>query len=154
MVKTKITYQSGQNILILPDLKLSWSSIIYYKMKRKILAYYSIFIGSSVIAMWTMILLKDSLQEGKTELSFHLSSEFIMALLCLFSGILLLRQKQAGKLLNLTGLGMVVYSVLNAAGYYGERGDYSIMIMFIILLILSIIAIFINLGIKQHLKPN
>ena len=121
-------------------------------MKRKILAYYSIFLGLSVIAMWIMIQLNGSPQEGNIELSFHLFSEFFMAFICVYSGILLLKQNQTGRLLNLTGLGMVIYSVLNAAGYYGERGDFSIMIMFTVLMILTIIAISVNLTIPKETK--
>lgn len=90
-------------------------------MKLKLIAFYSIFIGVSVIAMWVLILSTEVLPEGKTELSFHLISEFLMALICLISGIQILRRSRLGKLLNITGLGMVLYSVLNAAGYYGEK---------------------------------
>lgn len=114
-------------------------------MKTKIIAYYSIFIGISVIAMWIMILLTQTLPEGKTELSFHLFSEFLMAVLCLVSGILLLQNKPIGRLLNIIGSGMVIYSVLNAAGYYGERNETQMMIMFIVLFILTIAAIYLHL---------
>ena len=113
-------------------------------MNPKIIAYYSIFIGISVITMWTMILLTQSPPEGKTELTFHLISEFIMALLCLFSGILMLKNKPIGKFLNVSGLGMVIYSVLNAAGYYGESNEVQMMIVFIVLLIFTSIAIILN----------
>ena len=113
-------------------------------MNIKIVGYYSIFIGIAVIAMWTMILFTQNLPEGKTELTFHLLSEFIMALLCLISGILILRNKSIGKFLSILGLGMVIYSVLNAAGYYGENNDLQIMIMFIALLILTSIVVVIN----------
>jgi len=113
-------------------------------MKIKFIAYYSIFIGISVIAMWTMILLKEIPREGKTELAFHLFSEFLMALLCLVSGIFILRQKPICRRLNISGLGMVVYSVLNAAGYYGEKNEIPMMMMFILLLILTSVAIFFH----------
>ena len=121
-------------------------------MKTKIIAYYSIFVGISVIAMWTMILLTETPKEGKTELSFHLFSEFLMALLCLASGILLLRKKPISRLLNILGLGMVIYSVLNAAGYYGEKNEIPMMIMFIVLLILTSVAIFLRLDSKTATK--
>ena len=121
-------------------------------MKTKIVAYYSIFIGISVIAMWTMILLTETPPEGKTELSFHLFSEFLMALLCLVSGILLLRKKPISRWLNILGLGMVIYSVLNAAGYYGEKNEIPMMIMFIVLLILTSVAIFLHLDNKIATK--
>jgi hypothetical protein len=114
-------------------------------MKTKIIAYYSIFVGISVIAMWTMILLTETPPEGKTELSFHLFSEFLMAFLCLVSGILLLIKKPLSRGLNILGLGMVIYSVLNAAGYYGERNEIPMMILFILLLILTTVAILLHL---------
>jgi len=110
----------------------------------KIIGYYSIFIGIAVIAMWTMILLTQTPPEGKTELTFHLFSEFTMALLCLLSGILILGNKPIGKFLNVLGLGMVTYSVLNAAGYYGESNELQMMIMFIVLFTLTSIALIIN----------
>ena len=113
-------------------------------MKIKIVGYYSIFIGIAVIAMWTMILFTQNPPEGRTELSFHLLSEFIMAFLCLLSGILILKNNPLGKFLSILGLGMVIYSVLNAAGYYGENNDLQIMIMFIALLILTSIVVVIN----------
>src|SRR5512133_1297993 len=121
-------------------------------MKTRIVAYYSIFIGISVIAMWIMILLTETPPEGKTELSFHLFSEFLMALLCLVSGILLLRNNPISRLLNILGLGMVIYSVLNAAGYYGEKNENPMMILFIVLLVLTTIAIFFVLTEKLQLK--
>jgi hypothetical protein len=121
-------------------------------MKTKIIGYYSIFIGISVIAMWIMILLTETPPEGKTELSLHLFSEFLMAFLCLVSGILLLRKKPISRLLNIMGLGMVIYSVLNAAGYYGEKNEIPMMIMFIVLLILTTVAIFLHLDSKIETK--
>ena len=48
-------------------------------MKINIVGHYTIFIGIAVIAMWTMILFTQNPPEGRTELTFHLLSEFIMA---------------------------------------------------------------------------
>lgn len=94
--------------------------------------------------MWIMILLNQDISEGKIELSFHLFSEFLMALLSLLSGILLLKNKLFAKSMNILGLGMVIYSILNAAGYYGERSEYSMLIMFLILFILTSTAILLH----------
>ena len=121
-------------------------------MKIKLVGYYSVFIGITVIAMWTMILLTQSPNEGKKELAFHLFSELLMALLCLVSGILILRNILFGRLLNILGLGMVIYSVINAAGYYGEKNETPMMIMFIVLFILTSIAIFFQMEHKGKLR--
>lgn len=82
---------------------------------------------------------------GRTELSFHLFSEFLMASVCIVGGILLLRKNSLGKPVTSIGLGMVLYSVLNAAGYYGELGNTPMMIMFIFLFVLSMVALLNNL---------
>lgn len=114
-------------------------------MKTRIIGYYSVFTGISVIALWIMILLKGNLPEGQIELSFHLVSEFLMALLCLASGILVIKKIRTGAILNIAALGMVVYSVLNAAGYYGERGDTAMMVMFIVILLLTLSALVLHI---------
>jgi len=91
-----------------------------------------------------MTLLNKDIPEGKWELSFHLISEFIMALLCLLSGVMLLKNKPYGIFLNTLGLGMVVNSVLNAAGYYAEKNDHAMMILFLVLCMLTIAAIVLH----------
>jgi hypothetical protein len=114
-------------------------------MKRKIVAYYSISIGVAVILMWIMILLRQEIPEGKIEMIFHLVSEFVMAFLILISGFMLIYKHRMGKLLNIAGLGMVLYSVLNAAGYYGESDNAAMMIMFSLLFLFTFIAVILNL---------
>jgi hypothetical protein len=117
-------------------------------MNRKVVSYYSIFIGIAVISMWIMILLNQEIPEGRTEMSYHLFSEFLMAILCILSGVLWLSDRRAGKTLNNLGLGMVMYSVLNAAGYYGERANMSMMVMFSIIFVLTTFAVILNLRVK------
>mgnify|MGYP001485351242 CR=1 FL=1 len=108
-------------------------------MKNRIIGIYSTVIGIAVIIMWLIILNGPSLQETRAELSFHLASEFLMAAFCIVSGILVLRRKKPGRLLNMAALGMIIYSVLNAAGYYGGRGETATMIMFIVVAVLTLV---------------
>jgi hypothetical protein len=113
-------------------------------MKTKIIAWYSVFIGISVIAIWIVTLLNQDVPEGKLELSFHLISEFIMAFLCLLSGIMLFKNKSYAKFLNTLGLGMVIYSVLNAAGYYAGKNEPIMMILFLTLFIFTLTVIVLH----------
>lgn len=112
-------------------------------IRHKLLGYYSLFIGVCVFGMWLMILSKGIVPEGKTEISFHLVSEFLMALLCMISGVMLLYEKKHARIISMAGLSMMVYSVLNAAGYYGQRNDMRMMILFIILLITTMAALYL-----------
>lgn len=106
-------------------------------MIKKIAAFYSVFIGISVLGMWFMILLNNGISEGPIEISFHILSEFLMAILLFLGGIGLLKEKIYGKLVFLISHGMLLYSVLNATGYYGQRSDFMMMGIFIILFTIS-----------------
>lgn len=106
------------------------------------------FLGASVIGMWLMILNTQTIPEGQTELGFHLFSEFLMATLCLVSGFLLLKEKSIAVPLNFIGLSMVIYSVLNAAGYYGEKGEIPMMIMFTVLFLMTTVALILLLRVR------
>lgn len=106
-------------------------------MFRKITAVYSIVIGISVLGMWSMIILTGGITEGAIEISFHLLSEFLMAILLIISGIGLLRGKTSGRKLFLISNGMLIYSVLNAAGYYGQSRNIAMTIMFLAIFIIS-----------------
>ena len=110
-------------------------------MKNKIIGVYSLAIGVAVIALWLIILSGSSMAEGKLEQSFHLASEFLMATFLIVSGILVLSRKHPGRLFNMAALGMLIYSVLNAAGYYGAQGNTTLMIMFIVITVVSIVIL-------------
>ncbi len=106
-------------------------------MFRKRTANYCFLIGLSVLSMWIVTILKEGIAEGPIEISFHLASEFLMAILLLITGIGLLMGKTYAWKLFLVSNGMLIYSVLNAAGYFGQRGNIPAMIMFLILFIIS-----------------
>ena len=112
--------------------------------------------------MWIMILSRETIEEGDTEMAFHLASELLMASLCAGSGICLLRGKSAARgrwlsggthpvyamrkawLANLAGHCMAIYSVINAAGYYAERDEGSMLLVFLALLLLSVSVLAIH----------
>lgn len=107
----------------------------------RIIGYYSIFLGISVLTMWIKILLNETIPEGKTEMSFHLFSEFLMASICLSSGLLLVIFKYKGLKSNIMAHSMIVYSLINAMGYYAERDEKSTIVLFIILALLSFLIL-------------
>lgn len=106
-------------------------------MARKVFAGYSILVGVCMLGMWSMILLTGGVSEGTIEISLHLVSEFLTAILLLISGICVLKNKVYGNKLSLISNGMLIYSVLNAAGYYGQRGNLPMLCMFTIIFIIS-----------------
>lgn len=119
-------------------------------MRNKIIGICSAVIGVAVIVMWLVILNGPSLPETKTELSFHLASEFLMATLLIVSGILVLRRKHPGRLINMAALGMLIYSVLNAAGYYGDKGETPALIMFNVIAVLTLVLFVLHFPAEEE----
>jgi hypothetical protein len=121
-------------------------------MNNKIVGIYSIFLGLSVIAFWCMIFIMGSISGGKTELFFRLMAEFLMAIICVVSGILLLKNSQKAYKLNIAGLAMLVYSSINSVGYFANRSLITLVLMFLLLLAISVVLLF-NQLFKEAKRP-
>jgi len=119
-------------------------------MVRKISAIYSIIIGISVLGMWCLILLTEGAPEGPFEITFHLISEFLMASLLIAGGYMSLRLKTNGGKVFMVAHGMLIYSVINAAGYYGQKGNIGMTSMFLSFFIVSSIIIVLSLVKKRE----
>lgn len=107
------------------------------EIKKKATGIYMIAIGSAIIIVWSMILGFESLKEEKIEIIFHLISEFFTASVCIAGGLGHLLDRKRSKLIISFGLGALIYSVINASGYYLENGNIITVILFIALLIVS-----------------
>ena len=102
---------------------------------------YAIVIGIGILGLWTMLLLTKQVPELKTEpvaIAFHITAEIIMGILSLVSGIFLLIGLSWAPYFFILAMGLVIYAVINAAGYYGQRKQWSFVIMFGIILIASV----------------
>ena len=126
------------------------------RVMKKLIAIYSILIGITVPGMWYLILSSGINPEGPIRLGFHLYTEFTMAILCLLGGILLLKNKPLALDTLLVGHAMLVYSALNTAGCYGERGQNLIMVVFIALFVSSVVNIMVlfNMLIRKELDKK
>ncbi len=103
---------------------------------------YGIAVGFSMIGMWVMMLTTGQVPELLTEpvrIAAHIASELFTAFILVIGGILSLRRIRVGERVHIFSLGMLFYSVLNAAGYFMELGDYAMTIMFLCLTIITIL---------------
>ncbi|MFX0043436.1 MAG: hypothetical protein ACFE8L_11030 [Candidatus Hodarchaeota archaeon] len=109
---------------------------------------YAIVIGIGIIGLWTMLLLTKQVPELETEpiaIKFHITAEFIMGILSLISGTFLLIDLSWAPYFFILAMGSVIYAVINAAGYYGQRKQWVFAIMFGIILIASISLAILNI---------
>ena len=108
---------------------------------------YAIVIGLGIIGLWIMLLLTKQVPELETEpvaIAFHITAEIIMGILSLLSGIFLLIDLSWAPYFFILAMGLVIYAVINAVGYYGQRKQWVFVIMFGIILIASVSLVILN----------
>jgi len=66
-------------------------------------------------------------------------------ILSLISGIFLLIGLSWAYFLFILAMGLVIYAVINSAGYYGQRKQWPFVIMFGIILIASVSLVILNI---------
>ena len=115
---------------------------------RTIKALFSIIIGVSIISLWIMLYLSNQIPELKTEpvnITLHIFSEILLAIILIIASIQLINKSRNSEKTFLISMGLLLYSVINAAGYYGQNENWVMVVLFSLLFIFSTIFIFISL---------
>jgi len=110
----------------------------------RFIAWYAILVGILMAAQWTFFLGTGSVPEVQSEpirLAFHLAAEFTTAACLIVSGVATLRSKAWSRPFLLAALGMLVYTVIVSPGYFAHQGQWPLVIMFAVLLVLALISI-------------
>jgi hypothetical protein len=108
-----------------------------------LVAIYSILIGIFMMGFWSYAVISDRIpaEEKPWAITFHLFSEFTTAILLIISGNGLVFNTDWGKYLSLLALGMLLYIVIYSPGYYLQKNNMPMAIMFIILIVMTVITI-------------
>jgi len=130
------------------------------EMKKKI-AVYPIIIGLLMVGMWTVLLSTGEVLETETdriEISYHLVSEFMTAVLLIIGGYGFYNERRWGFGVFLVSMGMLLYSVLNATGYYAGQSEIAMVGMFTVLTGLTVLFLIISFKkkdkISKEVKPS
>ena len=105
---------------------------------------FAVFIGVIMIVQWTMLLITRQVPEVNSEpyrILFHIVGEMITAILLIISGAALLFDVSWGTTLFFVGMGMLLYTVIVSPGYYAQKGEWRMVLIFSVILILSILSI-------------
>ena len=104
---------------------------------------YSVLIGFFMIGFWMFATFSGMVPEEEKPwgIRFHLLSEFTTATLLIVSGIASTFDIEWAKSTSLLALGMLLYIVIYSPGYYLQKKNKPMAIMFISLIILTILAI-------------
>ena len=113
---------------------------------RRTAAGYAIIVGLAMIGVWIMLLTTGQDPQLQTELrtvpiaiSMAIASDFLTAAVLIAAGFGLIINSGWAIKAFLLAMGFLFYSVVNAAGLYGQRGDIPFIIMFAIIFILAVV---------------
>ncbi len=107
---------------------------------NKVLGWYFIVVGIGIVALWLMLIVSDQVPELQTEpaaITFHIIVECLMAVAAITAGTLTLKNHKWSVEALLFASGMILYSVINSSGYYAESGEYAMIVLFSLLLVLT-----------------
>lgn len=107
----------------------------------KFLKINSILIGTLMLLQWLFFIGTGRVPELETtpiSISFHMAIEFLTAMALILTGISLRGSKQEVWILSAFAQGMLIYAIVNSTGYFAQSGQYTLVIMFFLLLIVSI----------------
>ena len=116
---------------------------------RKASATFSLIVGFSIVLIWLILLIggdgevSDSLNSTPIEMGTHIAVELITASVLLVVGFGLWAKKVWSRTWFFFGMGLLAYSVISAAGFYGQRGEYVPTGMFVGILVLGIVFAFL-----------
>jgi hypothetical protein len=110
---------------------------------------YAMTVGILMIGQWAFLLASKQvpgLKSEPVEIRLHITIETITALLLVLSGAGLLFHSTWGTQIDPIAMGMLLYSVVNSAGYFIDRHTWPIVAMFALLLVLTLasLAIFLQ----------
>lgn len=114
---------------------------------KKTIAIFSIIVGIAMIGIWIIQLSTGQALELETapiEIALAITADWMTAIVLLISGVGLFLERNWAFKLYLFSLGMLVYSVLISSGYFGQLGNLTFVVLFVILFILSTIFMVFN----------
>ncbi len=118
--------------------------------RNRLAAWLQISVGIAVVAWWAIAAATDGiaeLQDGRTDIVFHIVAELLMASLLISAGVVLLRRGRTAATTTLSGLalGTLLYSSINSPGYFAEQGAWWAVGMFAVIGAIAV-ATAANLG--------
>jgi hypothetical protein len=115
---------------------------------RRTIAIYSIFVGIAMLGIWIVQLITEQapeLQTAPIEIAMAITADWLTALMLLIVGVGLLSNYNWAYKLYFFALGMLIYSVVISAGYFGQLGNTMFVVLFAVLFILSAIFVISNI---------
>lgn len=102
---------------------------------------FAIVVGIAILAIWAYMLGTGSVPEldiRPLATWLHIAGEVVTALLLIAAGIGLLRHSVWGRRLYIFATAALLFEIIHAVGFYGERGDVAMVLFFLLVALLGI----------------
>lgn len=103
----------------------------------RFVGWFEIVTGLAIAGLWGVLLATGQvteLTEGRRDILFHVGAELLTALLLVGAGIAVLTAgSQVASLVAAFAAGALLYTTVNSPGYYAELGQWSVVVMFVLL---------------------
>ncbi len=108
-----------------------------------LVAAYSVVVGVLMIGFWGFLVGtgQAELKERPWDMRLHLTAEGTTGLLLIASGVGSFTALPGESIIAPVALGMLLYTVINSPGFYAGRGNRPMVAMFVVLAILTVVAI-------------
>jgi hypothetical protein len=107
-------------------------------------ALYAILVGVGMIGQWSVSLLSRRVPELVTEpfrIAFHLAAEGLTAIALIVGGSALLAAAPWARQAYLVAMGMLLYTVVVSPGYFAQRREWPMVLMFAVILVLALVSL-------------
>ncbi len=95
-----------------------------------------------MVGMWSRDLLTGQVPELSTEpinIILTIVAEYLTAVALMIGGFGLIRKRSWGFKTFLLSMGFLLYSVMSAAGYFGQKGEFVMLGMMVVIFILAVV---------------
>jgi hypothetical protein len=106
-------------------------------------ACYAIVVGLAMIGQWAVFIARRQVPELATEpirIGFHWAGEFATAATLLAGGSALLADTGWAVEVSLIAMGMLLYTAVVSPGYFGQKGQWSMVGMFAVVVVLALVS--------------
>lgn len=99
----------------------------------------SLGVGIAILGLWSMLLARRQVPEltaGLASMRFHLTAEILTGALLIIAGVASRAGVAWAPPVAAAALGAALYSTINSPGYYADRGEKALVVMFAVLAVL------------------
>jgi hypothetical protein len=114
------------------------------RVRVKVVGWFQFLVGVAMLGLWARLLATGGVPEieaGQRDIWFHVAAEAIAAVALIIGGLALFRSGGAARfVLSAFACGALLYTSVNSAGYYADRGEWGPVGMFGLLALLAVVG--------------